>query len=314
MMNGAFKRAHLTAAVVGAVNIDICGKPNKRLVACDSNPGTVYTSIGGVGCNIAHNLTLLGIDVKFITAIGGDAQADRVKKSCAEIGIDISDALTVDNAATSCYVFITDEKGDMQVAVNEMGIYEHITPEFLKTKIDVINSAQICVADTNIPKSSLEYLADNCTVPIFIDPVSVAKSYKIADILGKLHTLKPNIIEAEFLAQTPITDESSLRAAAEKLLDTGLKRVYITMGKDGVYYAEVNKQGILPCMPHTLVNTLGAGDCFVAAVSWAYLNGLPLGDTAKIGLAASAICLECSGAVNEKLNERELLKRSGVKL
>lgn len=310
----ARKTKQFSAAVVGAVNIDICGKPHKPLIPCDSNPGTVYTSVGGVGCNIAQNLKLLGADVKLITAIGGDAQADRVIKSCEEIGIDISDALIVKGAATSCYVFITDETGDMRLAVNDMAIYEYLTPEFLAAKMDAVNSAHICIADTNIPKESLEYLAENCAVPIVCDPVSVSKSYKLENIIGRLHTLKPNIIEAEYLAGIPVTDEASLKAAAEKLLETGLKRVFITLGKDGVYYMDGREEGTLPCMPHTLVNTLGAGDSFTAAVSWAYMHGLSARDTAIAGLTASALSLECEAAVNVKLNEEELLKRSGIKI
>ncbi len=307
-------KKQFSAVVVGAVNIDICGKPYKPLISCDSNPGTVYTSIGGVGFNIARNLKLLGIRVRLITAIGGDAQGEKVKVSCEEAGIDISGALKIEDSATSCYVFITDEKGDMRLAVNDMSIYGHITPGFLKAKMDAVNSADICIVDTNISESSLEYLAENCAIPIMCDPVSVAKSYKLKNILGRLHTLKPNIIEAEYLANMPIKDETSMKAAAGKLLETGLKRVFITMGKDGVYYAGGHEEGVLPCMPHTLVNTLGAGDSFMAAACWAYLNGLSVKDTAKAGLAASAVCLECSEAVNGKLNEEELLERSGITL
>ena len=46
-------------AVIGAVNIDICGRPFNPLIMRDSNPGTVTMSMGGVGRNIAHNLRLL---------------------------------------------------------------------------------------------------------------------------------------------------------------------------------------------------------------------------------------------------------------
>ena len=49
------------AAVVGAVNMDICGTPYTRVIAKDSNPGTVRHNPGGVGRNIAHNLRLLGV-------------------------------------------------------------------------------------------------------------------------------------------------------------------------------------------------------------------------------------------------------------
>ena len=51
------------AAVVGGINVDICGHSLGKLVDADSNPGLVTTALGGVGRNIAHNLTLLGTDV-----------------------------------------------------------------------------------------------------------------------------------------------------------------------------------------------------------------------------------------------------------
>ena len=47
-------------AVVGGVNIDIGGRSDAPLVAGDSNPGRIRSSLGGVGRNIAHNLALLG--------------------------------------------------------------------------------------------------------------------------------------------------------------------------------------------------------------------------------------------------------------
>ena len=46
--------------VVGGMNMDIGGRPHGKLVARDSNPGTVRMSPGGVGRNIAHNMSLLG--------------------------------------------------------------------------------------------------------------------------------------------------------------------------------------------------------------------------------------------------------------
>ena len=52
------------AVVVGGVNLDIGGRSFGKLVPADSNPGQVRTSLGGVGRNIAHNMALLGMDVK----------------------------------------------------------------------------------------------------------------------------------------------------------------------------------------------------------------------------------------------------------
>ena len=56
------------AAVVGGVNVDIGGRSFAPLVAADSNPGTVTVSLGGVGRNIAHNMCLMGIEVRLLTA------------------------------------------------------------------------------------------------------------------------------------------------------------------------------------------------------------------------------------------------------
>ena len=67
-----------TVVVIGAVNMDICGRPDKAPRLHDSNPGTVSFSAGGVGRNIAHNLCLLGMNVKFIAAIGDDVYGDSV--------------------------------------------------------------------------------------------------------------------------------------------------------------------------------------------------------------------------------------------
>ena len=87
---GYVLRSGTYAAVVGGVNVDIGGQSYAPLVARDSNPGRVRISLGGVGRNIAHNMSLLGVDVRLLTAFGDDLHAQRVAASCGELGIDIS--------------------------------------------------------------------------------------------------------------------------------------------------------------------------------------------------------------------------------
>ena len=70
--------------VVGGVNLDIGGRPHGELVAADSNPGQVRMSLGGVGRNIAHNMALMGLDVRMLTAFGDDMNAQRIAASCGE--------------------------------------------------------------------------------------------------------------------------------------------------------------------------------------------------------------------------------------
>lgn len=299
---GYVLRSGSYAVVVGGVNIDIGGKPFAPLVPRDSNPGHVSMSLGGVGRNIAHNMSLLGVDVRLLTAFGDDVYAQRIEASCGELGIDISHALQVPGGATSTYLFLNEADGDMALALSDMEICERITPAYLASKLSVLNNAQLVVVDTNIPEASLAYLAGHCTAPIFADPVSTAKAVKLKPILGKLHTLKPNRIEAELLSGVKITDEASLREAARVLLETGLRRVFISLGTDGVLAADHKETVLLPCFCAEMKNATGAGDAFMAALAWAYLEGTDLKGSASCAAAAAAIAVEGIEAINPAMS------------
>lgn len=298
------------AAVVGGVNMDIGGWPAETPVAHDSNPGRVRMSLGGVGRNIAHNMALLGLDVRLLTVFGDDLNAQKIAASCAELGIDVSHSPFLPDEHTSTYLFITDERGDMSLAVNDMDIYRRLTPQFLAQRQKLLDGAQVVAADTNPPAETLRYLADHCTAPIFCDPVSTAKAEKLRPILGKLHTLKPNRMEAELLSGVKIRDKKSLRLAAEKLLETGLRRVFISLGSDGVFAADHERAIHLPVIPGTMVNTTGCGDAFMAAIIYAYLRGTDLANTARMGLAAASIAMESAETINPAMREDELLRRA----
>lgn len=299
---GYVLRSGSYAAVVGGVNIDIGGKPFAPLVARDSNPGRVRISLGGVGRNIAHNMSLLGVDVRFLTAFGDDVYAQRIEASCGELGIDISHALKVPGGATPTYLFLNDADGDMALALSDMEICERITPEYLASRLSVLNNAQLVVIDANLPESTVSYLADHCTAPIFADPVSTAKAVRLKPILGKLHTLKPNRIEAELLSGVKITDDTDLKRAAEALLSTGLRRVFISLGTDGVFAADHERMLLQPCCRAEMKNATGAGDAFMAALAWAYLEGTDLEQTAAAAAAAAAIAVESAETINPAMS------------
>lgn len=298
--------------VVGGVNMDIFGHPDAPLVQKDSNPGHVSLSPGGVARNIAHNLALLGEDVKFISAFGEDAHAAQLAEGCRRVGMDISNSLTVPGGITSTYMFITDEHGDMMLAIADMDIYNQITPKFLETKIDFINRASLCIVDTNLSSESLRYLAENCRCPLFADTVSTTKAKKLSGLLYHIHTLKPNKLEAQLLTGIEITDESSLRHAAKKLLDMGLEQVFISLGGDGVFCANHHEQALLPCYDSESVNTTGAGDSFMAALAWGWRQGLSLEDTARAGLAAASICIASAETISPRISAKAIYDIIGM--
>ena len=303
MENGRRPRA----AVVGGVNIDIGGTARAPLVMGDSNPGAVRFSLGGVGRNIAHNLSLLGVDVRLLTALGEDLWADRIEGSCALLGIDLTGSLIVPGSSTSTYLYLAGSGGDMAVAVSDMDIYDRLTPAALEPKLPWLRDAQVLVLDANLPAETIAWLCGRVTVPIFADAVSAAKAGRLKDVLGKLHTLKPNRLEAELLSGVAIHDEQSLFRAADALLETGLKRVFISLGADGVLAADADTRLRLPTARGEHVNTTGCGDAFLAALVWSQLRGLDLKDSARAGVAAAGIAMADAGTVSPRMSAQAVL-------
>ena len=126
---------------IGAANIDVHGKSRVPIVMRDSNPGHLRTSAGGVTRNVLENLARLGVRTKLISAVGADLYGEMVLRSSASAGIDISGVVTVPGAASSCYISVLDQKGDMLVAMSDMGILENVTPELVRSHGDELRAA-----------------------------------------------------------------------------------------------------------------------------------------------------------------------------
>ena len=295
--------------VVGGANADIGGIAAGPLAARDSNPGRVEISFGGVGRNIAHNLCLLGARAQLLTALGEDEWADRIERHCASIGLRLIGHPWVMGARTGTYLFIAGPDGDMALAVSDMAVLEHLSPENAEKAVDEMNASCIAAVDANLREDTLWWIARNVRRPLFADAVSAAKCARLKPILPFLHTLKPNRLEAETLSGVPIRSEEDLPAAADALLETGLKRVVISLGAEGVYAADGGGRWRIPACPARVVNATGAGDAFMAALLMAEARGLPTPDAARIAAAAAAIAAESRETINPALTWEAAEKR-----
>ena len=296
--------------MVGGANIDIGGRSFDTLIQRDSNPGTVGVSLGGVGRNIAHALSLLGVSVRLVTALGEDHFAEKIRRSCAQLGIDLSCSNTVDNGRTSVYLYISGCDGDMAAAVSDMEICKAITPEHLHRCLPVLNDAELIVVDTNIPHEALCFLADNIRKPLFVDPVSIKKSAGILPVLNRVHTLKTNKIEGEALSGVCISNEKTLCDAASVLLSYGLTRVFITLGEKGALAAD-GKEMLFVSGPFVSAHSAtGAGDVFMAAVVRAFTDGWSLDETCRYASAAASLTVESDGTVDPELSDDRVKNRA----
>lgn len=284
--------------VVGGMNMDIFGMPNKKIIPRDSNIGQIGLAVGGVGQNIAQNLAHLHVPTYLITVYGDDMNGAVMKQECDKNNINLDYAMEEEGQRSSGYLYITDETGDMLVGINDMKICENITPEFLNSRLNFMNNAELVMIDANLSTEAIKWLGDSLQVPIFVDPVSVSKAERIKPILSKIDTLKPNKIEAELLTGIKIKDDSDIELAARKLIQLGVKNVFISLGSNGILAA--NEEGMVHVgtLTTNIVNANGAGDCSTATIAWCRYQGI--NDLKEICLntqAAASIALESEKSV-----------------
>jgi pseudouridine kinase len=292
-------------AVIGGANIDIHGKSNKALRREDSNPGTVNTSAGGVARNIAENLARLGVDSRLMSAVGSDHHGQMLMRLCRDAGVDMQYVQEVDSVPTSTYLSVLDNNGDMHVAVADMSIIDHLGVERLRPLQTALGQSSLIVLDTNLTDDALAWLTHTFVdKPIFVDTVSSSKALRIKPYLQFIHTLKLSTIEAEALTGNEARTQSQLRNIAKQLHLQGVERVFITRGKQGVFYSDGNAQGIQKlqrgiCDVH---NTGGAGDAFLAGLAYAWLEDWPLNESVSFALAAADITLTHPATVSPALS------------
>lgn len=296
--------------VVGGANVDIQGFPERPLVAHDSNPGRVKISFGGVGRNIAENTARLGVPTKLITAVGNDDYGKRILAEAEKCGMDAVHSLASDDYPTSMYLSILDKTGDMSVAISQMNVLDKINAEFLKNRRQLIQNARLCVVDTNLSKEALEYLADAFpAADFFLDTVSTAKAVKAQSVLCRMHTIKPNRLEAEKLSGIEIKSRDDLRRVGAFFLEKGVRRVVISLGPKGTYYNDGREEFILGAGPALVVNATGAGDAFMAGIVYGSLNGFPPVDTARFASAASVLALTHENTISPNMSVKNVSEK-----
>lgn len=300
---GYIVQADSCVSVVGGTNMDIQGVPASRLIPKDSNIGEVHISLGGVGRNIAENLIRLGIDTRLISVLGDDLYGQKILEEAKLLGLHMQDSLILQGETTSTYLSVLDESHDMAVAISHMAIMDRMTVDFIKSKQHVIENSRACVIDTNIPRDVIEYLVTTVKNTDFIlDTVSTTKAKKVKDIIGHFHTIKPNKLEAEILTGMAIDSPDDLHRVADYLLNQGVKRVFISLGGDGVFYSDASHREHLHTPKVPIVNATGAGDAFVAALTYGYMKELSIAECARFAMAASIVALSHDNTINPNMS------------
>ncbi len=292
---------------IGAANVDINGKSINPLIMRDSNPGYMNVSVGGVTRNVLENIARIGYPVKIISAIGSDAYGKFIYDYSTKSGIDFSQVLTVEQCPSSSYLAILNSNGDMHLALSDMHIIQYLTVDYLKSKSEVIEKADVIVFDPCLSQSEelIPYICENYghKLPLFCDPVSCGYALKIKPYLQYIHTIKPNELELEILSEHSCKTIDDKIAACKILIEKGIRRVFVSLGKDGCLYYDNTGQCLTRSFKEVqMINATGAGDAFMAAVVYSYVNKFDIDTTLDFALAGGIIAISNKNTINPEMS------------
>ena len=285
-------------ALLGGINMDVSVHTHGAALAGDSNPGQVLCSPGGVARNVAENLLRLGLDARLIGVLGADVFGQALRQAGAAIGLDMRACPTLPGQRTATYVCLHGADGDMQVAVNDMGIMAQLTPALLAPQQALLAGAAVLVADCNVPPATWHWLAHSVAHPVlFAEAVSVAKCARLLPVLGQVHTLKANRLEAQALCGQAISSAQAACAAALALHRMGAGRVVISLGADGAAWCDADGRCGHRAAPPALVRSAtGAGDAMLAGMVYGFVQGWPLERALVWAMGCAQITLESASA------------------
>ena len=294
---------------IGGANVDRKFHIEGSVQLATSNPVNVTTSVGGVARNIAENLGRLGNEVKLMTVLGQDADADKIKKHSEQF-ISFEMTETMPDQSTGSYSAVLDHQGELVIAMADMAIYDVLSPELISKHESRLLDARCIVADLNCPKETIEYvleLAKMRNIPFAIVPVSSPKMSRMPENLTGVKYFICNRDEAETYLSRSLQTEQQFEQAVLDLLSMDIEYVVLTRGSQGVIAG--SKAGVerLRTTPlDVVVDVTGAGDAFVSAFLHAALRDEPYIDALRFGLYNASKTLQCKTTVREDLSYNEL--------
>lgn len=306
-MNQALQKTAPYVVGIGAANIDVMGRSRRQLVQEDSNPGHISVSVGGATHNACENAARLGVPVTFITATGDDYFGQMIRGACDAAGIDTSCFVVFPGQTSSTYMSVHNKNGEMDIAVSDMTVLQSLTTDHLKTKDALLQGASAIVFDTGLPQTVIDFIRQTYgpRVPVFADSVSTTYAEKLLNGLTGIHTLKPNLLEAEILSGMKIRDMQDLETAAQVILSKGVRRTFISLGRSGVYYCddEGNRRWRCAKPMEEIANATGAGDSFLGALLYAHVNHLTLEETLEAAMTVSMLTIQSEHTINPRMSE-----------
>ncbi|MEI0604893.1 PfkB family carbohydrate kinase [Brachyspira alvinipulli] len=264
--------------------------------------------IGGAPFNYSLQLSRLiesNDRLKFITALGSDNYSKDALKFIDNENIDSSLIQILDNYETGkATVFLNENK------VPDYIIHENVAWDNIEYSADIDNALKedydmfyFNILSQRNKKSydTLKQIFKNIKAKYRVCDVTFRKNYytkdKIKEALEFINILKINddelaVIKELFFPSLKNDNETLLKAINN---DFNIDYIFLTLGKDGASVFYNNEYIFNPSNKVNVVDTVGAGDSFCAALSYAVLKNLDINNILKFASSVSEEMVQVKG-------------------
>lgn len=265
----------LQVTVVGSVNLDLVATAAHLPAPGETVTGaTLARHPGGKGANQALAAQRLGAQVRLVGRVGADPMADEALALLKAGGVDL-DACAVDPFQPTGVALIAVSAGGENQIVVAPGANAAFAPELLAAPVEGALICQLELPVETVAKAVAQAGGFVC--------VNLAPAFDVPDsIFTRADLIVVNEGEAAFYG--PRLHEAPGRVAVT--LGARGARLY----RGGKLLAEASAPAV------EAVDTTGAGDCFVAALTLALMEGRRSADALAFACTAGALAVTRAGA------------------
>ena len=283
--------------VIGSSNIDLLMKmdhlPALGETVTDAEFFQVY---GGKGANQAVAAARAGGNVAFVNCVGEDAYTPQMVQNYKNDGIDTSFVFHEKGMSSGHALIMIGDAGENYLSVAPGANYQ-LTPSKIEEAMPLIEESAVIVLQYEILEETLKYVIDQANrkkIPVLWN--FAPARYFDRSYIPKVNTLVLNEVEAGFLADMSVQNETAAQNAAQKLIELGVEKVIITLGSQGAFLMTKEHQVRVPSYEVEAVDTTAAGDTFCGAYVVAMVEGKSEKKCLQFASAAAAISVTRMGA------------------
>ena len=282
--------------VIGSLNYDVILKiPRLPFKGETLTANGAAFSAGGKGANQAVQAAKLKTPTYMVGCVGTDASADFLVNTAKEYGVNV-DYIRKVPGSSGMGVINAVEDGSVYACIVRGANFE-VTKEDVDNAMPILKESGVCILQNEIPVEIIAYAIYKAKEAGCIVVLNAAPAIELPEeCLSKVDILVVNEVEAEFYCHEKIDSVEKAKTEIKKMAEKYNNNVIFTLGKDGAVAYENGTIEFIPAMKVDAIETTGAGDSYIGAVSHSIIEGKSLIEACKFATKCSAITVCRMGA------------------